>query len=237
MSRFWMPFYVADYLADTGHLSAAESGAYMHLIFHYWINGSLPDDDRRLARIARMDREEWEEARETIAAFFQPGWRHSRVEEELAKQQDKSDMAKAKAEKRWHGKAGADAKVDAAAYADADATAMPGHMPKPCKPKPQSQSQLQSKIIGEARKRAARLPADWVLPDDYREAARQRGLSDAEITRQADRMRNWSLSATGGAKLDWFRTWLNWIDSAPKNVTPLPARDPAFAFSKPAANF
>jgi len=39
-----MPLYVADYLADTAHLGALESGVYLHLIMHYWLKGGLPDD-------------------------------------------------------------------------------------------------------------------------------------------------------------------------------------------------
>ena len=54
MSRPWMPLYIADYLADTAHLRAPESGAYLHLIMHYWRRGSLPDNDRQLATIAKM---------------------------------------------------------------------------------------------------------------------------------------------------------------------------------------
>lgn len=84
MSRAWMPLYVADYLADTGHLSAAEHGAYLLLIMHYWSNGGLPDDDRKLGRIARMTPEEWAEARDTIADFFQDGWTHRRIDKELS---------------------------------------------------------------------------------------------------------------------------------------------------------
>lgn len=79
-----MPLYVADYLADTGHLGAAEHGAYLLLIMHYWANGGLPDDDRKLARIARMDASEWADARETIGEFFSDGWRHERIEKHLA---------------------------------------------------------------------------------------------------------------------------------------------------------
>ena len=51
MRRPWMPLYVADYLANTGRLSAAEHGAYLLLIMQYW-TGRLPDDDTQLARIA-----------------------------------------------------------------------------------------------------------------------------------------------------------------------------------------
>jgi uncharacterized protein YdaU (DUF1376 family) len=83
MSRPWMPLYVADYLAATAHLSAAQSGAYLHLIMHYWWTGGLPDDDGALARIARMSRAQWRRARPVIEKFFAPGWKHKRVEFEL----------------------------------------------------------------------------------------------------------------------------------------------------------
>jgi hypothetical protein len=79
----------------------------------------------------------------------------------------------------------------------------------------------------EKSKRAHRLPEDWSLPDDWRDAARRKGLSDGEISRQADRMLNWSRSAKNGAKLDWYRTWLNWIDDAPRaNARAGPPRPP-----------
>lgn len=80
-----MPFYVADYLADTGHLSNAEHGSYMLLIMHYWQRGSLPKDDARLASIARATLEQWSSMRDAISAFFDADWRHSRIERELVK--------------------------------------------------------------------------------------------------------------------------------------------------------
>lgn len=83
MSPPWMPLYIADYRADTAHLSAAEHGAYLLLIMHYWSTGGLPQDDRPLARIACMSGAEWKRARTTIAAFFHDGWKHKRIDAEL----------------------------------------------------------------------------------------------------------------------------------------------------------
>jgi uncharacterized protein YdaU (DUF1376 family) len=54
-----MPLYVADYLADTLHLSATEHGAFILLLMHRWQHGSLPDDARKLAPIAGVSRQRW----------------------------------------------------------------------------------------------------------------------------------------------------------------------------------
>lgn len=85
MNRTWMPLHIADYLADTGHLSALEHGAYLLLIMHYWKDGRLPADERMLARLAKLTSEQWAESRDMLAALFVEGWRHKRIDEELAK--------------------------------------------------------------------------------------------------------------------------------------------------------
>lgn len=83
MSRPWMPFYVRDYLADTVHLSTLEQGSYLLLILYYWQHEGLPTDDAKLARIVRSPCDQWMEIRPTIADFFEPDWRHKRIEAEL----------------------------------------------------------------------------------------------------------------------------------------------------------
>ena len=83
----WMPLYVADYLADTGHLSTDEHGAYLLLIMHYWRTGGLPDDDSRLASITRLGKR-WPKVSKTVRDFFHAEngtLTHKRIDLELAK--------------------------------------------------------------------------------------------------------------------------------------------------------
>ena len=82
-----MPLYVGDYLADTGHLTTTQHGAYLLLLMHYWRKRELPDDDKQLAAIAKLPLRIWLEMKETIQAFFCEGWRHKRLEAEIEKRQ------------------------------------------------------------------------------------------------------------------------------------------------------
>ena len=90
----FMPLYVADYMADAAHLSTAEHGAYLLLLMTYWQRGeALPDDDKKLAKIAGMSGPNWQRARPTIIEFFELRDRkliHRRVERELTRVRDKS---------------------------------------------------------------------------------------------------------------------------------------------------
>lgn len=94
-----MPIHIGDYKRDTGHLRALEHGAYLMLLFHHWSTGALPDEDRQLATIACMTPAEWRRAKPMLQKFFKQGWKHGRVEEDLA-------LANANYEKR--AKAGAE---------------------------------------------------------------------------------------------------------------------------------
>lgn len=85
----WMPWYIGDYLRATTHLDHVQDGAYRRLIDACWLrDGVLPDDDARLARITKLPPKLWKAVRPVVAEFFEitiAGWRHKRVERELAK--------------------------------------------------------------------------------------------------------------------------------------------------------
>jgi uncharacterized protein YdaU (DUF1376 family) len=85
MNRPWMPLYVGDYLGDTGHLTTTQHGAYLLLMMHYWRKGELPDDDRQLSKIAKLSLKTWCDYRSTLQDFFYGGWKHKRIDAELAK--------------------------------------------------------------------------------------------------------------------------------------------------------
>ncbi|ASP85023.1 DUF1376 domain-containing protein [Sinorhizobium meliloti] len=101
-NRAWMPLHIADYLSDTGHLTAAEHGAYLLMIMHYWQNGGLPDNERLIARIARLTADQWEESREVLAMLFGPGWTHKRIDAELSKADEIIEKRRAAADARYN---------------------------------------------------------------------------------------------------------------------------------------
>jgi uncharacterized protein YdaU (DUF1376 family) len=93
----YIQLFVADYLADTMHLSASEHGAYLLLIMNYWQTGKpLLNDDARLAKICRMNFDEWQQSRDTILAFFSEkrGYlHHKRIDSDLERVNSKSTKA------------------------------------------------------------------------------------------------------------------------------------------------
>lgn len=144
MSRPWMPLYVADYIRDTRRLTPAEHGAYLHLIMEYWTSGELPDDDKQLSRITGMTPAEWKRARPNVQVFFHDGWKHKRIDAELAKSAEISAKRSASAKQKHSNSS-----------ANADANAEQKH----------TQSQSQSHTPSETeRKIGADAPAGNVVP-------------------------------------------------------------------------
>jgi len=71
---------------------------------------------------------------------------------------------------------------------------------------------------GSSKTRASRLPADWVLPIDWRQDAIKAGLPGDRIDLEAEKMRDWSLSSPSGAKLNWRAAWRNWSKGAAEKI-------------------
>ncbi|WP_133252741.1 DUF1376 domain-containing protein [Escherichia coli] len=87
----YMQLYIADYLADTMHLSAEEHGAYLLLMFNYWQTGK-PIPKNRLAKISRLTNERWADVEPSLREFFcdnSDEWVHLRIEEDLASVREK----------------------------------------------------------------------------------------------------------------------------------------------------
>lgn len=102
----YMQLYIADYLADTMHLSTEEHGAYLLLMFNYWQTGrAIPKN--RLAKIARVSSERWGAVEESLSEFFIDNgteWIHERIEDDLAAVREtlakRSSAGKASAQSR-----------------------------------------------------------------------------------------------------------------------------------------
>lgn len=67
-----LPLFTDAFIADTGHLSAQETGAYLMLLMMAWRlpDCRLPDDDARLARWARVDARTWRRIKPLVMEFW-----------------------------------------------------------------------------------------------------------------------------------------------------------------------
>lgn len=220
-NRAWMPLHIDTYLADTGYLTAAEHGAYMLLIMTYWRDGGLPDDERMIARIARMSKDEWAESRDVLASFFKDGWRHSRIDEELAKADEIIEKRRNAALGR-HAKSKPDASAVQVQSTSSDMGVPPRTLNQVVKEEPS----------GSSKKRGCRLPPDFIPDQSW---AVGEGLSPSQAQSEADKFRDyWNAKAGASAtKLDWTGTWRNWVRQAherlPQAIRGSPDRQPSFA--------
>jgi uncharacterized protein YdaU (DUF1376 family) len=100
MSQFpSLPLFTDAFLADTGHLSAQETGAYLLLLMMAWRlpECRLPDDDQKLSRWARVDNRTWKRIKPAIMEFwvFEDGfWTQKRLSRERSIVSKRAEVAR-----------------------------------------------------------------------------------------------------------------------------------------------
>lgn len=215
----WMPLYIADYLADTAHLTAAQSGAYLHLIMAYWrAGGPLRLTDDALARAARMTPEQWDESRAVVLEFFRledGALRHGRIDHELAEAARLYDARRKRTEAATAARAARNVTTNVTSDVTSDVTCIqPQPQPPFLSERDTQEPVLSSEGSGGARAeradRGTRLPADWEPSVEERDFARALGIDPA---REAATFRDYWHARPGaaGRKANWTATWRNWV--------------------------
>ncbi len=128
------PFHIAGWLKNTMHLDAQETGAYVLLTMAHYQSGGcgLPDDDKKLSRIARVGLKTWLRMRPTIEEFFlvdKGRWKSEKTIKVLQEIHVKSSSQRAKALKRFN-----------SIYATA--------LPRDCQPKTKNQKKKEQRDLG-----------------------------------------------------------------------------------------
>lgn len=94
--RPFMQLYVSDFVGDTLLLSTEHIGAYLLLLIALWnADGTLPDDEKKLARCARLTIKKWRTASAELSPFFiieNGTWSHGRLTKELQKSARQSEL-------------------------------------------------------------------------------------------------------------------------------------------------
>jgi uncharacterized protein YdaU (DUF1376 family) len=100
-----LPLFTDAFIADTTHLNATETGAYIMLLMMAWRTPScrLPDDDTKLARWARVDPRTWSRIKVRVMEFWQLSDGHWTQKRLLSERDKVSKMAEAARENGKHG--------------------------------------------------------------------------------------------------------------------------------------
>jgi uncharacterized protein YdaU (DUF1376 family) len=218
----YMKLYVADYLADTTHLSRSEHGAYMLLLMAMWrAGGKLPADDKRLALITLATPKEWAAMKPAMLAFFQRRGSiltHKRVTAEMSKYDNTSVQRKAA------GKAGGLKKANKNSGKSGDFarsnSSNSHHNQNQSQKKKEVEDNLLPLEIAETPvngvavlPKSSRLKPDWQPAADLTGYAIAQGFTPGEVERIAEDFRDYWTAQPGqkGVKLDWAATWRRWV--------------------------
>lgn len=205
MSFAYLPLFTGDYLRDTRHLSTSKHGIYLLLLMHCWDQkGPVPLDEQEAAGIANCrSQDEIEALRYVISRFFvrmDDGFYNPRMQREIERSESIS-AARSDAGKKGY--------IARSKHLPSKSQAIAKQVHLSPSPSPTLSPVQEKKKRVEAR--ATRLALDS-CPDSWVSFCKKE-RKDLEPVETFDRFCDYWKSVPGarGRKLDWERTWRNWV--------------------------
>lgn len=223
-----LPLFTDAFIADTTHLSAQQTGAYLLLLMAAWRSPDckLPDDDKILARFARMNPRQWAQNKSLVMSFWRQDamqkWYQARLLDEhafaVAIRTRNVAAGKASALKRHETRS---TTVATEAQQDGNPLTLTLNQvkkdttyPKKEPATPAARGQRLKVYLDEVGEDAAGCELGlWAM--------QELGLDLATINTEMAKFCDYWNATPGqkGVKLDWPATWRNWCRSAKEKLT------------------
>ena len=208
-----MPMFWDAYLADTTHLTCEEHGAYLLLLGAMWRrDGSVPNDDKDIARILGVTLAKWRKIKLRLDPFLV-------IEPETISQENLRKIWKKTQEKiaknSLNGARGG--RASSSNNKDLDqANASNSLKPNQSIPEPEPRKERDTNVSPK-KKKGCRIPDNF--EPDITWAVKQ-GLTVYTAGIEAAQFRDfWKAKAGANAvKLNWNATWRNWVRNALKRT-------------------
>jgi uncharacterized protein YdaU (DUF1376 family) len=191
-------FHIGDYISHTIHLSLEEDLAYRRLLdMYYDTELPIPNNIPLVSRKLRISAEVVKTVLDEFFELTDEGFKNFRADNEIAEYHRFIEKQKANGSKGGRPK-----------KSQRKPTANPTQSQK--KPNQEPITINQEPI--KERTRGSRLSADWVLPKEWADWAKQE-RPDLDLRSVGEQFRDyWSAKAgSGSTKLDWQATWRNWV--------------------------
>ena len=208
-----LPLFTDAFIADTGHLNAQETGAYLMLLMVAWRSPDcrLADDDDKLARWARVDRRTWKRLKPTVMEFWtlrEGFWTQKRLTQERDIVSKRADAA------RSNGKHGGRPKSLEDNEPDNPTGSRSLTQQKAPNPNPIRSSLRSDQHSRPARGHGVKTPIDpdWQPNTRDIDAAIVIGLGRESIKREAAQFVDHCLMH-GVTSADWRASWRRWCRS------------------------
>lgn len=219
------PHHIGDYSKDTMHLSPLEHGVYRLLMDAYYATEKpIPNDMDSACRIARAVTKGERHAVESVLAHFftrtAGGYRHKRIDEELAIYQGKAEHSRVNGRLGGRPPKPSDNPEETQQVISRKPRRNPEHNPNV------TLTNNQEPITKEKQKKH-RLPDGFAVSLAVLEWGAKHGFSQEDLEAHLPHFRDWAASS-GALKADWDATFRNavrgnWARINRRPAAPLPS--------------